>query len=384
MKVLVLIAGCLLVFSSCKHNSNGENPTKIDMGKFSDGLHHWDLFTTDTSYPRFSIDNYVAIADNIIAFQNKDGGWPKNVDLLANVNIDSLKKTFTGRQGESTFDNENTHPQIEFLAKMYYQTGKDIYRRSAEKGLNYIISAQDKSGGWRGWDVDAITYNDDVTTGILNLILDIKQDSLYYRWIDDSLKLKLFAAYDKGLDVTLKCQIVVDGKKKGWCQQHDHITLRPVKARSYELPSVASKETVQIVLMLMRIDNPSNEIIESVESAINWLKESGIENLRIEEIKIPRDSYPGQNLDVDRKIVIDSTARTIWARFYEIDSNTPMFCTRSGQKVYSLAEVNPERRGGYGWYGYWPEELLESIYPKWLNILWNKNDKYHQTIKKNL
>ena len=377
MKIHVLVAIFFIVFFSCKQNPAKDNPDEIDMAKFADGLHHWELFTTDTSYPRYSIDNYVAIANNIVSYQNEDGGWPKNVDLLAKVDIDSLKSTFIGRACESTFDNDNTHPQIEFLAKMYLNTGNDIYMQSAEKGLHYILNTQNKSGGWRGWDVDAITYNDDVTTGILNLILDIKENKPFYNWINDSLKNKLLESFDKGLDVTLKCQIKVNGIKKGWCQQHDHNTLGPIKARSYELPSVASKETVQIVQMLMRIENPSKEIIEAIEAAVTWLQESGIENLRIEKIKIPRDTYPGQNLDIDRIAVIDSTAKTIWARFYEIEDNTPMFCTRAGQKVYSLAEVNPERRGGYGWYGYWPEELLDSIYPDWIKSRKIKSEEYH-------
>ena len=374
MRNYILVACSFVLLFSCHDNSNKTPPADIDMTKFADGLHHWELFTTDTNYPRYSIDNYEAIANNIVDFQNEDGGWPKNVDLLAKVDIDSLKKTLSGRYAESTFDNENTHPQIEFLSKMFLKTGEEKYRQSAEKGLHYILNTQNKSGGWRGWDVDAITYNDDVTTGILNLILDIKENKPYYNWIDSTLKAKLCYAFDRGLEVTLNCQIEVNGVKKGWCQQHDHNTLEPIKARSYELPSIASKETVQIVQMLMRLETPSVDVIEAIEAAVAWLKESGIENLRIDKIKIPRDTYPGQNLDIDRIAVIDSTAKTIWARFYEIENNTPMFCTRAGQKVYSLTEVNPERRGGYGWYGYWPEVLLDSIYPVWLNISSVKSD----------
>jgi PelA/Pel-15E family pectate lyase len=122
------------------------------------------------------------------------------------------------------------------------------------------------------------------------------------------------------------------------------------------------------------LPNPDAEIIQSIESAVKWLNESKIENLRIENIQISKDAYPGQNLSIDRKVVIDSTSKPIWARFYEISDNTPIFCTRNGKKVSTLAEVNPERRGGYAWYGYWPQELLSTEYPAWKKKL-NSNSE---------
>jgi hypothetical protein len=41
-----------------------------------------------------------------------------------------------------------------------------------------------------------------------------------------------------------------------------------------------------------------------------------------------------------------------------------MFCTRDSKTVYSLADVERERRDGYGWYTYAPQEVLD-IYPEW-------------------
>ena len=58
-------------------------------------------------------------------------------------------------------------------------------------------------------------------------------------------------------------------------------------------------------------------------------------------------------------------APPLWARFYEIETNRPFFANRDGRKVFTLAEVALERRSGYGWYGRWPAELLESGYAKW-------------------
>jgi len=63
--------------------------------------------------------------------------------------------------------------------------------------------------------------------------------------------------------------------------------------------------------------------------------------------------------------VYDPDAPRIWARFYELDTNRPLFANRNGHKVYSLSEVARERRTGHRCYGDWPQKRLEQDYPKW-------------------
>ncbi|MCV9386133.1 pectate lyase [Reichenbachiella ulvae] len=344
---------------------HSDQTIKVDLSAFADGIHHWELFATNFAYERLAEDDFESIADNFVKYQNSDGGWPKNMDWLAIIDVDSLKATLKERQNQSTFDNDNTHSQIDFLARMYANTEKESYKESVVKGLNYILETQNASGGWRGWDVDAITYNDNVTNGIMDLLLDIRLREPYYDWLDAALRQQLDSALDRAIETTLNCQIVVDGVRKGWCQQHSHEDFKPVKGRSFELPSVVSRESVEILRFLMRIPNPNEEVIISIESGVQWLEASALYNIRVEDIPIPADTYPGQNLDVDRKVVVDSTAARIWSRFYQIEDNVPFMCRRDSTKVYSLAEVNPERRGGYAWYGYWPEKLLSKDYPKW-------------------
>jgi hypothetical protein len=41
-----------------------------------------------------------------------------------------------------------------------------------------------------------------------------------------------------------------------------------------------------------------------------------------------------------------------------------LFCDRNSKYLYSLAEVSRERRTGYGWYTYSPQEVLNK-YPVW-------------------
>ena len=67
-----------------------------------------------------------------------------------------------------------------------------------------------------------------------------------------------------------------------WCAQHDEHTLAPAKARAYELPSLSGAESDNIVILLMSLPDPSKEIIECIENAIEWFKASKIEGMKKE------------------------------------------------------------------------------------------------------
>jgi PelA/Pel-15E family pectate lyase len=63
-------------------------------------------------------------------------------------------------------------------------------------------------------------------------------------------------------------------------------------------------------------------------------------------------------------VVKDPAAPPIWARFYEIGTNRPLFSGRDGIVRYDMASIEHERRVNYAWYGYWPETVLKR-YPDW-------------------
>ena len=152
----------------------------------------------------------------------------------------------------------------------------------------------------------------------------------------------------------------MNGKLTVWCAQHDEKTLAPAKARSYELPSLSGSESVGIVKFLMGIDHPSPEIIRAVQGAAAWFKESRITGIRLE-----RKSAPGTPKGFDQEVVSDPAAPPLWARFYELNTNRPIFSGRDGIVKYSVAEIEYERRNGYRWYVDRPAKLLSEDYPKW-------------------
>jgi PelA/Pel-15E family pectate lyase len=118
------------------------------------------------------------------------------------------------------------------------------------------------------------------------------------------------------------------------------------------------------VLFLMDIENPSREVKEAVQYAVAWFKESKILNTRVKTIPAERMVTPFKVTTTDRVVVTDSTAPPIWTRYYELKTHRPIFCNRDSKIVYSLAEVDRERRDGYGWYTYAPQKVLDK-YPAW-------------------
>ncbi len=64
-------------------------------------------------------------------------------------------------------------------------------------------------------------------------------------------------------------------------------------------------------------------------------------------------------------VTADAAAPPLWARFYELGTNRPIFCGRDSVVKYSMAEIEYERRNGYRWYVDRPAKLLDAEYPEW-------------------
>ena len=110
----------------------------------------------------------------------------------------------------------------------------------------------------------------------------------------------------------------------------------------------------------MSIDNPAPEIIEAVQSAVAWFDHVKLTGIR--QVNKPDNSM---ERGYDKVIIKDVTAPPIWARFYQIGTNRPIFCGRDGKIKYHMAEIEHERRTGYSWYSYGPAGLLDKDYPAW-------------------
>lgn len=365
-KILILLAAS---FAATAGNSQ-ELPTH----RFADAVNHFRMDHDKGSYERYRPDQFREIADNIVSYQNADGGWPKNIDMLAKLDPDSVKQALAPFRRKSTLDNSNVYTQAEFLSNVWVLTQDTTYSGSARRAFEYMLSTQYPNGGWRGWDVDAVTFNDGVMEGVLDTWLDVVEGNPIYAWVDDALRARIRTSFDRGIETVLRCQYVQNGVKSVWPQQCDHETLQPCKARSYEFPSLSAGESAGLVMLLMRIENPSPEVVEAVKSAVAWFERSKITGKKIVTVSVPEGLEEDRSIKRDRLLVDDPDASPIWARFYELDTNRPFMSTREGKIVYNLCEVPAERRTGYAWYGGWGNKVLKK-YPSWLRKVGKKSGK---------
>jgi PelA/Pel-15E family pectate lyase len=351
-----------------------------DVSGFQDSKHHWMDITDHEQVivplkiqPRYKTDSVRGIADNILMYQQPNGGWPKNYDMMA-ILTDEQKAMLAEHKDSllTTFDNGATYTQIEYLAKAYTLLGDKKYEDAALRGLHFILEAQYENGGWPQFYPDVsgyrkyITFNDGAMIGVMQVLQHIVQNEPYYSFVKNQLRKEATTAYEKGINCILKCQIVENGKVTVWCQQHDNISLKPVGARTFELPSKASEESAEIVRLLMHEKNPDAEIINSVKNAVAWFQKVAIKDELVKTIPAKDVVYKYHEAKFDKIVVTDSGAPPMWTRYYELETDRPMFANRDGKKVYQLSDVSRERRTGYAWYGYWPQKIISVEYPAWL------------------
>lgn len=346
---------------------------------FSDASNHWyhiadnkNTINPETGQARYKPEEYAAIADNILLYQKNNGGWPKNYDMQA-ILTPEQKAALLAAKGEehTTFDNRTTYSHVAYLSQVYTLTHEEKYKKAALKGFDYILEAQYSNGGWpQYYPLEKkysrhITYNDDVFAGIMVVLRDVLQNKPDYTYVDESYRKRLQKAFDKGLDCIIKTQINDTGVPTAWCQQHDEVTLQPAWARAFEPPCICSAESARLVLFLMSLPNPSKEVIAAVQNATAWFNQSKITGITIKTVKISADSSGTGKAMSDKIVVADPQALPIWTRYYELKTHRPMFCNRDSKVVYSLAEVEHERRMGYAWYSTEPQKVLDK-YDSWL------------------
>jgi len=374
---LLLLALCLnTTFSSFSQTKNTSEA--IDPEPFVDAAHHWyDLYEkTNVIFPRPGHPKYKntqlkEIGDNILLYQKNNGGWPKNYDIFAVLTSDQKDSLIKSKSVlNTTFDNGTSYTHVAALSQIYTATKDVRYRDAALKGIDFVLSAQYANGGWpQYYPLEEnysrhITYNDGAMIGIMQLLKDIVDGKKQYAFVDQKYRGKIGKAYQQGLDCTLKLQINDAGKPTAWCQQYDEVTLQPAWARKFEPPCICNGEGSEITLFLMSIDHPDQKVINAVQYAVQWFDESRILNTRVKTISAPPLKTPYLVTTVDRVVVNDPTAPPIWTRYYELKTHRPMFCNRDSSIVYSLADVDRERRSGYAWYTYGPQKVLAQ-YSSW-------------------
>jgi pectate lyase len=299
----------------------------------------------------FRSDEGRAAVASVLSNQSPRGAWPKN--------FDTTKQPFTGDRStiQGTFDNGATVGEVRFLARAYRVTGDAACRDAVLRAVDQILHAQYPSGGWPQSDPPGtkypryITFNDNTMVGLMELLREVA-GSKEFAFVGPERQAAARRAFDAGVQCILRCQVSVGGEKTVWCAQHDEVTLEPRPARTFEPVSLSGGESAGILLLLMSLETPSPDVVAAVDAGARWfdrVKLTGIRQVTV---------------NGDKKVVNDPAAPPLWARFYEIGTNRPIFCGRDSMVKYELAAIEPERRNGYAWYGNWGARVAE-LYAQW-------------------
>lgn len=298
----------------------------------------------------FKTDEAKQIAGNVLAWQTEQGDWPNDTDTFAPFEVSPKAKV-------GTFDDGHTTEETRFLARMYAVTGQEEYAEAVRKAVDHVIAAQYLNGGFpqRFPPGDKypryITFNDGTMVDLLGLMRDVSTDS-EFEFVGQDRRIIADRVLQAGIRCITACQYISPNGLTAWGAQHDERTLEPRAARSFEPLSLAAAESADVLMFLMSFDDPSSEVIVAVEAGVAWLERTQLRGIRIEKS------------EGDVTIVEDPTAPPVWARFYDLESMEPVFAGRDGVVKSSLAEIEKERRTGYGWYGQWGKKVLKR-YEEW-------------------
>lgn len=312
------------------------------------------------------------VADIVVSFQTPAGGWSKNLDLTNHAR----------RPGESfapnnlsahlspgdfdtphdpkwnyvgTLDNDATTTEMQFLARVAAASGTagEPYRAAVLRGLEYVLAAQFPNGGWpQVWPLeggyhDAITFNDSAVTETLELLQAVADGKDQFAFVPRPVRARAAAAVDHGIETIVATQITENGHRTVWAQQHDALTLQPVAGRNYEPAAKCSSESASMLLFLMSLPHPSQAVVAAVHAAAVWFRKTAIHDVAFE-----------RGAD-GRRRVSSPGAGPLWARYYELRTDRPIFGDRDQSIHDDVNEISLERRNGYSWYNAAPAAALE-------------------------
>lgn len=292
----------------------------------------------------YGSDEAKEIADVVVYVQKDNGGWMKN-DQLHRLSKEEKEKLRAKRDGMSCLDNDATTQEMRYLAKVYQKTGEEKYKDAFNRGLNMILAAE-RNGGWsQYWPLrgkkgywDYITFNDNLMTNVLSILMDIRDEQDDFKGLASAeARRRCDEAFQRGIDMVIRCQIDDNGTPAAWCAQHDPETLLPAEGRPHELPSISGQESASLLKFLMKIENPSEELQNTIHTAVAWLDAHKMQDKALEE-------FVNEDGVADRRIV-DKPGSVLWARFIQMGG-------KSGEAMYQSYFQKLKERGGKHKYEY--------------------------------
>ena len=106
----------------------------------------------------------VRIADNVLAFQRDEGGWPKNIDMARALTEQDFADILRQKQNDdSTIDNTATWTQLTLLARVYtakrLQSHKDAFLKGVDYLLNALINSSSLLRYFGGYPIQSVSID---------------------------------------------------------------------------------------------------------------------------------------------------------------------------------------------------------------------------------
>ena len=268
-----------------------------------------------------------AVAENMLLLQTTSGGWSKHYHDKAvdyrHVFDDAERVALhaADRVDDATIDNKATTYEITYLAEAYARSGNPAYLHAARRGVDYLLAAQYANGGWPQYYPDRslyrhqVTFNDDAMTRVLNLLQDIAEGKAALAALTPEYGERARQAVQRGIGCVVATQVRIDGRGTIWAAQYDETNLQPAKARAYELPSLATSESVGVLRLLIRQPQPSPQVLAAVESAAQWLDTHRMRDVAVEKIDAANEQS-GRDVRI-----VAAPGASMWARFYALDNS---------------------------------------------------------------
>ncbi len=320
---------------------------------------------SDTPLEWFATAEAAKTAEAILSYQTPTGGWSKAVDYTTGPRRPGTHWSNQSDDGWhycGTFDNRTTTEQIKFLAGVATATKRDDAKAGAIRGIEYLLEAQYPNGGWpQNYPVEsgyheAITLNDNAMVHVLEVLLAITSKKPAFAIVDDALRQRVQAAYDKGIACVLAMQVKVDGNLTVWCAQHEPLTLAPAHARSKEPPSLSGGESTEMLKFLMRSGPLTNEVKTAIEAGVAWLDTHRITGLRKTKNDKGKTDYVSDG----------SSSEVYWARFNDLKTGKPIFPgSQDGILYATFPEMAAKNKVAYDFLTNKPRDVIGKEVTRW-------------------
>lgn len=301
---------------------------------------------------QYFLDAAVETAHALAKTQLRSGGWFNMIEFDPQARkawcyrVDGLHCRSKGPQRENderngtSLDDDITQGALRLLIVVDSLTHHEdaFIRKAVEYGLDRFVGAQYPNGAWPV-RFDKRVHTEEIRShpGTRGRYPDIwprehaKPTSGEYFVLNDHLMrnaihtmLLAHKHYGDGRylqsairagDFLLAAQM--PGPQPGWAQGYNS-AMEPMWGRVFEPPAIASWETASTIdaLLTLYLYTAEERFLHAVRPAAKWLEASQMKN-------------------------------GLWARFYELETNRPIYVSRDGKLAYDASNV----RAGYGFQG---------------------------------